>query len=118
MNFFSLELCQEMQKAGLISESGFWWFKEGKLFDDDSDSFHIVYEDDEVFDCFVDRKHCVAFTAFDLIAPTETARNNASLWWGKGKGPFSWWLKVHEIIDLDTTKESVEDYVKRTRRKE
>lgn len=112
MNFFSIDLCKEMQAAGLVSESGFWyWFSE-------EDYEWTVRSWEPVQSPHVIGVYAIpAFTAFDLIAPTETARSNAKKWFQKSEDSLLWLERIHNLVDLDTTKESVEDYVRRMRRK-
>lgn len=69
MKFLSRELSEELQKRGCVSESIFFWYQE------EDGSWQIRYPTGQ----FSFSNELKAFTAFDLIAPSERARENAKI---------------------------------------
>lgn len=132
MNFLPIDLCKELQSAGIVNESGFVYEKASR-----SGEWLVVYsggirttEFREIYPAYV------AEIAF--LGPSETAKENARKWFGDQEhkeGKYrraACWCKNsvyedifafcfdtlrHELNDLDTTRESVEDFLRRTRAK-
>jgi len=108
MNFLSLDLCRELQAAGIVNESGFVW---DVSFVSDTPLFTDELKPTDV-------PAYVAEIAF--LGPSETAIENARKWFGN---------IYRDIIGYDVdpsavgrqglnmldTKESVEDFLTRTR---
>ncbi len=118
MSFFSVEFCKILQAAGIVNESGFNYV--GGHPEPITMSEFAFMHPGEISDKLEIIPAYVAEIAF--LGPSETARENAKKWFGKpygnefeGNDP----SRVGRLMlnNLDTTKESVEDFLRRTRGK-
>lgn len=133
-NFFSLELSQEMQAAGCVSDSPYWHIENMT-----SHTWYCAYVEDLTHSQWNNLGELPTVQAFhlsDFLSPSPQARENCRIWWpesyrSRTKCPdtkpgcivihsteyFISDERRHELLNLDTTQESIDDFMKRTRRK-